>query len=213
MLANQLFPNWLITVLLLLLLIFLTHMTVKKALSLHRAEVLYKAEQAADTCSSARAKADSSEGHASASSAQQQGDAAARAADFCEAGSSSDGAPEGGARDGRGKAAAGTQLSHACASLEVEQPVSLLLWAVHKMLQSHLAMWNSLYPGSCMLAAARKHPEHAALLYTMCLQFLLLYTSGGAQMQKFAHRRLSLPAPWLARASISIVNCPPVSGG
>ena len=159
MLANQLFPNWLITVLLLLLLIFLTHMTVKKALSLHRAEVLYKTEQAADTCSSARAKADSSEGHASASSAQQQGDAAARAADFCEAGSSSDGAPEGGAGDGRGKAAAGAILSHACASLEVEQPVSLLLWAVHKMLQSQLAMWNTLYPGSCMLAARRSFPS------------------------------------------------------
>lgn len=48
MLANVLFPNWLITVLLLLLLLFLTLKTFKKALSLHRCEVEYLAHKNAE---------------------------------------------------------------------------------------------------------------------------------------------------------------------
>ena len=43
-LANVLFPNWLITMMLLGLLIFLTYKTGKKALSLHRCEVRYLAQ-------------------------------------------------------------------------------------------------------------------------------------------------------------------------
>ena len=115
-LANQLFPNWLITVLLLLLLIFLTHMTVKKALSLHRAEVQYKAEQAADR-SGTRAKADSPGSSAAAAdggACAEQRAAAARAADECEAGPSADAAAYG---------AAGDMMGPGYASLEVEQPV------------------------------------------------------------------------------------------
>lgn len=115
-LANQLFPNWLITVLLLLLLIFLTHMTVKKALSLHRAEVQYKAEQAADR-SGTRAKADSPGSSAAAAdggACAEQRAAAARAADECEAGPSADAAAYG---------AAGDVMGPGYASLEVEQPV------------------------------------------------------------------------------------------
>ena len=45
MLANVLFPNWLVTMLLLGLLIFLTYKTVRKAWSLHRSEVRYLAQQ------------------------------------------------------------------------------------------------------------------------------------------------------------------------
>ena len=45
MLANVLFPNWLITMLLLGLLIFLTYKTARKAWSLHRSEVRYLAQQ------------------------------------------------------------------------------------------------------------------------------------------------------------------------
>lgn len=41
----MLFPSWLITVLLLLLLLFLTERTVRKALSLHQAEKRYLAQQ------------------------------------------------------------------------------------------------------------------------------------------------------------------------
>ena len=44
-LANVLFPNWLVTGLLLGLLIFLTYKTAKKALSLHRREVRYLAQR------------------------------------------------------------------------------------------------------------------------------------------------------------------------
>ena len=44
-LANVLFPNWLVTGLLLGLLIFLTYKTAKKALSLHRCEVRYLAQR------------------------------------------------------------------------------------------------------------------------------------------------------------------------
>ncbi len=46
MLANVLFPNWLITLLLLGLLIFLTYKTARKAWSLHRSEVRYLAQRA-----------------------------------------------------------------------------------------------------------------------------------------------------------------------
>jgi hypothetical protein len=42
-LANVLFPNWLVTVLLLGLLLFLTYKAGKKAVSLHRCEVRYLA--------------------------------------------------------------------------------------------------------------------------------------------------------------------------
>ena len=45
MLANALFPNWLVTLLLLGLLIFLTYKTGRKAWTLHRREVIYLAEQ------------------------------------------------------------------------------------------------------------------------------------------------------------------------
>ncbi|CAL5218926.1 g672 [Coccomyxa viridis] len=48
-LANVLFPNWLITVMLLGLLIFLTYKTGKKALSLHRCEVRYLAQREENT--------------------------------------------------------------------------------------------------------------------------------------------------------------------
>jgi hypothetical protein len=44
-LANVLFPNWLVTVLLLGLLLFLTYKTGKKAVSLHRCEVRYLAQR------------------------------------------------------------------------------------------------------------------------------------------------------------------------
>ncbi len=44
-LANVLFPNWLVTMMLLGLLIFLTYKTGKKALSLHRCEVRYLAQR------------------------------------------------------------------------------------------------------------------------------------------------------------------------
>ncbi len=118
-LANQLFPNWLITMLLMLLLIFLTHMTIKKALSLHRAEVQYKAEQVTDKGSHfAGSKAESS------GSAAGTAEDAGQAADACEAGTSSNGA-SGSAGDSKGKgvAAAGTRNGPGrCVSLEVEQP-------------------------------------------------------------------------------------------
>lgn len=129
-LANQLFPNWLITMLLLLLLIFLTHMTIKKALSLHRAEVRYKAEQAGDKGShSAGGKAESSGsengvvGDAGKAPGAPQS-AAAQAADACEAGTSSNGSPgSAGGSKGKGVAAAGAQNGPGrCVSLEVEQP-------------------------------------------------------------------------------------------
>ena len=42
-LANVLFPNWLVTMMLLGLLIFLTYKTARKAFSLHRCEVRYLA--------------------------------------------------------------------------------------------------------------------------------------------------------------------------
>ena len=45
MLANALFPNWLVTMLLLGLLIFLTYKTGRKAWTLHRREVTYLAQQ------------------------------------------------------------------------------------------------------------------------------------------------------------------------
>ena len=45
MLANALFPNWLVTMLLLALLIFLTYKTSRKAWTLHRHEVKYLAQQ------------------------------------------------------------------------------------------------------------------------------------------------------------------------
>lgn len=131
-LANQLFPNWLITMLLLLLLIFLTHMTIKKALSLHRAEVQYKAEQASDKGShSAGGKAESSgSGDGAVEDAGQNPAApqcaAAQAANACEAGTSSNGA-SGSAGDCKGKGvfAVGTQHGPGrCVSLEVEQPAS-----------------------------------------------------------------------------------------
>lgn len=48
-LANVLFPNWLITMMLLGLLIFLTYKTGKKALSLHRCEVRYLAQREENT--------------------------------------------------------------------------------------------------------------------------------------------------------------------
>ena len=44
-LANALFPNWLVTMMLLGLLIFLTYKTGKKAVSLHRREVRYLAQR------------------------------------------------------------------------------------------------------------------------------------------------------------------------
>ena len=44
-LANKLFPNWLVTVLLMGLLLFLTYKTGKKAVSLHRCEVRYLAQR------------------------------------------------------------------------------------------------------------------------------------------------------------------------
>ena len=53
-LANVLFPNWLVTGLLLGLLIFLTYKTVKKALSLHRCEVRYLAQQEEQRCQSSK---------------------------------------------------------------------------------------------------------------------------------------------------------------
>ncbi|CAL8469952.1 g9494 [Coccomyxa elongata] len=129
-LANQLFPNWLITMLLLLLLIFLTHMTIKKALSLHRAEVQYKAEQAGDKGNhSAGSKAESSgSGNGIAEDAGQTPgapqSAAAQAADACEAGTSSNGASDSaGGSKGKGVAAAGAQNGPGrCVSLEVEHP-------------------------------------------------------------------------------------------
>lgn len=46
MLANVLFPNWLITLLLLGLLMFLTYKTARKAWSLHRSEARYLAQRA-----------------------------------------------------------------------------------------------------------------------------------------------------------------------
>ena len=49
-LANVLFPNWLVTTLLLGLLIFLTYKTAKKALSLHRCEVRYLAQREEQKC-------------------------------------------------------------------------------------------------------------------------------------------------------------------
>ena len=49
-LANVLFPNWLVTGLLLGLLIFLTYKTAKKALSLHRCEVRYLAQREEQRC-------------------------------------------------------------------------------------------------------------------------------------------------------------------
>ena len=48
-LANVLFPNWLVTMMLLGLLIFLTYKTGKKALSLHRCEVRYLAQREENT--------------------------------------------------------------------------------------------------------------------------------------------------------------------
>jgi hypothetical protein len=45
MLANVLFPDWLVTVLLLGLLTFLTYKTARKAWSLHRCEVRYLTQQ------------------------------------------------------------------------------------------------------------------------------------------------------------------------
>ena len=53
-LANVLFPNWLITGLLLGLLIFLTYKTAKKALSLHRCEVRYLAQREEQKCQSSK---------------------------------------------------------------------------------------------------------------------------------------------------------------
>ena len=44
-LANVLFPNWLITLVLLGLLLFLTYKTARKAVSLHRCEVRYLAQK------------------------------------------------------------------------------------------------------------------------------------------------------------------------
>ena len=57
-LGNQLFPSWLITLLLLLLLLVLTERTVRKALSLHRAEQRYKAAQHGAEASSPTAAAE-----------------------------------------------------------------------------------------------------------------------------------------------------------
>ena len=45
MLANALFPNWLVTMMLLGLLIFLTYKTGRKAFSLHRCELRYLAQR------------------------------------------------------------------------------------------------------------------------------------------------------------------------
>ena len=53
-LANVLFPNWLVTGLLLGLLIFLTYKTAKKALSLHRCEVRYLAQREEQKCQSSK---------------------------------------------------------------------------------------------------------------------------------------------------------------
>ena len=44
-LANVLFPNWLVTMMLLGLLLFLTYKTGRKAISLHRCEVRYLAQR------------------------------------------------------------------------------------------------------------------------------------------------------------------------
>ena len=53
-LANVLFPNWLVTGLLLGLLIFLTYKTAKKALSLHNCEVRYLAQREEQKCQSSK---------------------------------------------------------------------------------------------------------------------------------------------------------------
>ena len=56
MLANALFPNWLVTLLLLGLLIFLTYKTGRKAWTLHRREVIYLAEQCEERPRAAEAR-------------------------------------------------------------------------------------------------------------------------------------------------------------
>lgn len=117
-LANQLFPNWLITGLLLLLLIFLTHMTVKKALSLHRCEVQYKAEQK----TARESPKSSSSGQDQSGKQPAAAAAAAAAADACEAGSSGKGASGSGGTGGQPATEAALREPRVSASLEVEQP-------------------------------------------------------------------------------------------
>jgi hypothetical protein len=99
-LANVLFPTWLITMLLLLLLLFLTHMTVKKAIKLHRCEVEYLAQRKAEGSSSSSEEHSQPQGAAGTASepcatGPQTGDSCASSSYSSHGAGSASAAPEG----------------------------------------------------------------------------------------------------------------------